>query len=297
MGVLHALAMAVWVGGVILLARVVLSGPGDEDLVHAVRGFSRVSTPAIVVTIVTGLVQMFRLDGGELFQSGHGRVVVLKTVVVAVMIFVAFSARQFVSQRLQPRPADERAPGRPAPSGLRRRGGDRRRRARDERWLLAFVPPNVDDAPTIDYDVTQTHTDEAGIARRRDSPHRRSDRTGRARGRGARAGGRPRRAGRGVHGTPERSERRLDPPAGPADRGGLRGARRGDRAADQRARRLDHPGRGEHGERRRQQHAADLSRCSTSTAPRRPRRSPCRRRASSRSRPSRHPTECPHPTS
>jgi copper transport protein len=162
-GVLHALAMAVWVGGVVLIARVVLSGPGDEDLVHAVRGFSRVSTPAIVVTIVTGLVQMFRLDGGELFQSGHGRVVVLKTVVVAVMIFVAFSARQFVSQRLS------RAQQMNVPLA------DRLRRAFGAEaaigvvvlalsaWLLAFIPPNISDAPTVDYEVTQTHTDEAGI--------------------------------------------------------------------------------------------------------------------------------------
>ena len=163
MGVLHALAMAVWVGGVVLIARVVLSGPGDEDLVHAVRGFSRVSTPAIVVTIVTGLVQMFRLDGGELFQSGHGRVVVLKTVVVAVMIFVAFSARQFVSHRLN------RAQQMSVPLA------DRLRRAFGAEaaigvvvlalsaWLLAFVPPNIDDTPKIDYAVTQTHTDEAEI--------------------------------------------------------------------------------------------------------------------------------------
>ena len=163
MGVLHALAMAVWVGGVVLVARVVLSGPGDEDLVHAVRGFSRVSTPAIVITIVTGLVQMFRLDGGELFQSGHGRVLVLKTVVVAVMIFVAFSARQFVSQRLN------RAQQMSVPLA------DRLRRAFGAEaaigvltialsaWLLAFTPPNVDVAPTVDYAVSQTHTDEAGI--------------------------------------------------------------------------------------------------------------------------------------
>ena len=37
--IVHVLAMAVWFGGVVLLARVVLAGPGEEDLVHAVRGF------------------------------------------------------------------------------------------------------------------------------------------------------------------------------------------------------------------------------------------------------------------
>lgn len=157
MGVLHALAMAVWLGGVILLARVVLSGPGEEDLVHAVRGFGRVSTPAIAVTILTGVVQMIRLDGGALFSSGHGRVVVLKAVVVAVMIFVAISARQFVAQRLN------RAQQMSVPLA------DRLRRAFGAEagigvltlvlsaWLLAFVPPNVGAAPSVDYAELQTH--------------------------------------------------------------------------------------------------------------------------------------------
>ena len=53
LGVAHALAMAIWVGGVILLTRVVLSGPGDEDLVHAVRGFARISI--IAIDVMTGL--------------------------------------------------------------------------------------------------------------------------------------------------------------------------------------------------------------------------------------------------
>ena len=159
MGVLHALAMSIWIGGVILLARVVLSGPGDEDLIHAVRGFGRISTPAIVVTIVTGLVQMFRLDGGDLFQSGHGRVVVLKTVVVALMIFVAFSARQFVAQRLNRAQqmsvalADRlrRAFGAEAAFGLVALALSS--------WLLAWIPPNVDATPSVGYEISQTHVD------------------------------------------------------------------------------------------------------------------------------------------
>ena len=52
-----------------LLARVVLAGPGEEDLVHAVRGFNRISGPAIVVTVVSGLIQLYRLDGGSLFSD------------------------------------------------------------------------------------------------------------------------------------------------------------------------------------------------------------------------------------
>ncbi|MEA3184496.1 MAG: copper transport protein, partial [Ilumatobacteraceae bacterium] len=81
-GIAHALAMAVWLGGLILLARVVLAGPGEEDLVHAVRGFARISNPALAITILTGFIQMYRLDWGEIFTSSHGRVLFLKSIAV-----------------------------------------------------------------------------------------------------------------------------------------------------------------------------------------------------------------------
>ena len=72
--------MAVWFGGLILLTRVVLAGPGEEDLVHAVRGFARIATPALWATVVTGAMQLFRLDRGALGTS-HGLVVIVKTLV------------------------------------------------------------------------------------------------------------------------------------------------------------------------------------------------------------------------
>jgi copper transport protein len=156
MGITHALAMAIWVGGAILLARVVLVGPGEEDLVHAVRGFSRISTIAIVATIASGIVQMIRLDGGSLFGSEHGRVLVLKVVLVAAMLFIALSARQLVNQRLG------RANEMTVPMS------DRLRRAFGveaaigiavlamSAWLLALDPPNVDNTPAIDYAITRT---------------------------------------------------------------------------------------------------------------------------------------------
>ncbi len=154
MGVLHAVAMAVWVGGAVLVARVVLAGPGEEDLVHAVRGFSRVSNPAIVVTIVTGIVQMFRLDGGELFGSGHGRVLVLKAVLVAVMVFIAISARQFVNQRMAR--AEEMTV--PLAARLRRAFGTEAAIGivilATSSWLLALDPPNIDTTPSISYAVS-----------------------------------------------------------------------------------------------------------------------------------------------
>lgn len=153
LSIVHALAMSVWLGGVVLLARVVLAGPGEEDLVHAVRGFSRLSNIAIGVTVATGVVQMVLLDGGDLFGSSHGRVVLLKTVVVAVMIFIAVSARQFVNQRLAR--ADE----------LTIPMADRLRRAFGvealagvvilalSAWMVSLTPPNVETGTTISYAI------------------------------------------------------------------------------------------------------------------------------------------------
>jgi copper transport protein len=153
LSIVHALAMSVWVGGVALLARVVLAGPGEEDLVHAVRGFSRLSNLAIGATIATGIVQMLLLDSDNLFGSSHGRVVLLKTVAVAVMVFVAMSARQFVNHRLA------RANEMTVPMA------DRLRRAFGvefgigivvlamSAWLLSLTPANVSTGPVIDYAI------------------------------------------------------------------------------------------------------------------------------------------------
>jgi putative copper export protein len=99
-GIAHALAMAVWFGAVVLLTRVVLAGPGDEDLVHAVRGFGRISNPAILVTVITGFIQLFRLDGGNVFTTGHGRLLLIKAVAVAAMVFIGMTTRQVASHRL-----------------------------------------------------------------------------------------------------------------------------------------------------------------------------------------------------
>ena len=159
-GVAHALAMAVWVGGVVLLARVVLAGPGEEDLVHAVRGFNRISGPAIVITVVSGLVQLYRLDGGSLFREPHGRVLLLKTVFVAVMLFVGLTARQVAQARLA-RAADLTPPT-----------ADRLRRAFGTEavigivviglsgWMLSYTPGKVD-TDDVDYAIEETIVDEA----------------------------------------------------------------------------------------------------------------------------------------
>lgn len=98
-GTVHALGMSVWLGGLVLLTRVVLAGPGDEDLVHAVRGFGRIANPALVATVASGAVQFVRLDQGAL-GSSHGMLMIVKVLFVSAMVFVGVATRQFVAQRM-----------------------------------------------------------------------------------------------------------------------------------------------------------------------------------------------------
>jgi copper transport protein len=136
-GAVHALAMAVWLGGVVLLTRVVLAGPGEDDLVHAVRGFSRISTPALLLTVVTGAVQTWRLDRGALFDSSHGRVLLRQG---ACRRGDGVRRPRHAAVRRDP-PAqgrlDDRRDGRTA--APRHRHGGRRRRARAGAHLVAAV--------------------------------------------------------------------------------------------------------------------------------------------------------------
>jgi putative copper export protein/methionine-rich copper-binding protein CopC len=173
-GVAHAIAMAIWLGGVVLLTRVVLAGPGEDDLVHAVRGFSRISTPALLVTIVTGAVMTYRLDRNSLFDTGHGRVVLLKVVVVAAMVVVGLATRQFVRTRL--RKVD--AMTIPLASRLRRATGIEAAGGvvalALSSWLLALSPAGLVHVESIEYgnearivaddlDVTVFVTGEVGL--------------------------------------------------------------------------------------------------------------------------------------
>lgn len=161
-GIVHALAMAVWLGGLVLLARVVLAGSGDEDLVHAVRGFARISTPALWATVVSGGIQFFILDRGALGTS-HGLVVILKVAVVAGMVFVGVAARQFITQRMN------RVNEMSSPLAARLRRAFTIEAALGvvvlllTSWLLTLVPAGLGggDAPDLDLGVVHRFTNPA----------------------------------------------------------------------------------------------------------------------------------------
>ena len=100
-GTAHAIAMAMWLGGLVLLSRTVLSDPGEVDLLDAIRGFARLSIPIFVVTVFTGIMQVYLLDGQNIFFIGHGRLNLLKILVVATMVWIGLVMRAFIFKRLE----------------------------------------------------------------------------------------------------------------------------------------------------------------------------------------------------
>jgi putative copper export protein/methionine-rich copper-binding protein CopC len=99
-GIMQALGASVWFGGLLLMTRAVLVGPGEEDLVHAVRGFGRLAPPAIAATVAGGLIQVYRLDGFALLTTGHGRLAILSAIGIGLAIYLGTATRQFAHQRL-----------------------------------------------------------------------------------------------------------------------------------------------------------------------------------------------------
>ncbi|MFM7526110.1 MAG: copper resistance protein CopC, partial [Actinomycetota bacterium] len=99
-GIFHVWSMGLWLGSLALLARAALAGPGDRDLLDAVRYFAKISPLLIVLTVFTGLVQVYLMDGAAIFTSSHGRLNVLQLVVVALMIWLMLVLRNFAMNRL-----------------------------------------------------------------------------------------------------------------------------------------------------------------------------------------------------
>ncbi|MFM8303936.1 MAG: copper resistance CopC/CopD family protein [Actinomycetota bacterium] len=108
---LHVAAMSVWLGGLMILGAAVLSHDDTDEIRIASRRFSRVAFWSVVVLVVTGAFQTWRIVGGldALRDDDYGRILVVKLVVVAVMLVVASFSRE-ITGRLFPAPATTDAP-------------------------------------------------------------------------------------------------------------------------------------------------------------------------------------------
>src|SRR5215211_5783086 len=103
-GVVHFSAAAVWFGGLVLLGTCVLPH-AEVGLLRAVPRFSSVAFTAMVVIVVTGILQGWRQVGSlqALGQTAYGRLLVAKVVVFLLLFVVAGRSRVLVRRKLTAR--------------------------------------------------------------------------------------------------------------------------------------------------------------------------------------------------
>ncbi|MFF0673266.1 copper resistance protein CopC [Streptomyces tendae] len=120
--VLHLLATAVWLGGLVALLTTLRASRPAPDGVTVAR-FSRTAFAAVTVLVVTGVYQSWRGLGSweALTASTYGRLLLAKVVLVAVLLAAAAVSRRWTAA-LSTAPAAVREPDRahervPQPAG------------------------------------------------------------------------------------------------------------------------------------------------------------------------------------
>jgi copper transport protein len=97
--VVHQLAGSIWLGGLAVLALLVLPRLVDDD--GTVERFSRLAMVCVAVVAATGVVQGVRqlrdIDG--LRDTDYGRLLVIKVVLVALVVALGAMSRSFVRTR------------------------------------------------------------------------------------------------------------------------------------------------------------------------------------------------------
>ncbi len=159
--IVHMAFTAMWVGSIAIIWRVILHGPGDVDLVDALRGWARLATPLTIGIVGTGVFQVWRIDGISLINSGHGRVVILKVLLVSAMLFVSAAVRQFILRGMErAKSLNEKVVYR-----LKRPVGIEMSLSivilATSSWLMAMRPPyvlNRDTGPRVEYAIVQDMT-------------------------------------------------------------------------------------------------------------------------------------------
>ena len=99
--VVHQTAISVWLGGLVILAAVVLPRRQAEELRDLVPRFSRLAFRSVVTAVVAGtaLLVLISPRWSALPTSEYGRFLIVKLLLVAGLLAVASRARAFVQQR------------------------------------------------------------------------------------------------------------------------------------------------------------------------------------------------------
>jgi copper transport protein len=94
--------VAVWLGGLVFLAAVVLPRRRPEELRTLLPRFSRLAFSAVTAMVLAGAVMVLRVAPKvtELPQSGYGRMLLVKLTFVGLLLVAAQQARTFTERRL-----------------------------------------------------------------------------------------------------------------------------------------------------------------------------------------------------
>lgn len=104
--VVHTAAASLWLGGLAVLVLVIAPLVSTRDLFRSFQRYGQVAKPAVIALVVTGVIQTLRLHGGigSLFTESHGRLLLLKIVLVAVTLRLGDINRKRVSSRMMENP-------------------------------------------------------------------------------------------------------------------------------------------------------------------------------------------------
>ena len=102
--VAHLGGMSVWIGGLTVLLMGVLRDPDPHDGFNRVRAFSPIAFGAVVVIVVSGVVQAYRQVGSidALTGTDYGRLLLVKTAFVVVAVAVAWGSRRLIQGSPEP---------------------------------------------------------------------------------------------------------------------------------------------------------------------------------------------------
>jgi copper transport protein len=104
--VAHLGGMSVWIGGLTVLLVGVLRDPDPHDGLARVRAFSPIAFGAVVVIVVSGVVQAYRQVGSidALTNTDYGRLLLVKTAFVVVAVAIAWGSRRLIQGAPGPAP-------------------------------------------------------------------------------------------------------------------------------------------------------------------------------------------------
>ncbi len=102
--IIHTAAAALWLGGLVVIVFILAPILPMAQLISVLRNFGTFAQKAVIALVVTGIIQTLRLHGNivSLFTENHGRILIVKILVVAAMLKIADINRRRMMRNLTP---------------------------------------------------------------------------------------------------------------------------------------------------------------------------------------------------